>query len=188
MAEIKLWGVRICISFSFLVFLALLFLMKSGGTIFAFFTVCLIHELGHAAALCIAGGSLSQLTFCGMGIKMIPCRNKLLSFRNELFVLLAGPAVNISVFLILNTADRGNYFALLNLCAAVFNLLPYKMLDGGAVLQLLSDCSSCGKTFSAAAGLLRIALLLCAVYAVFYWGMVCFPLLCTAVFYFFADI
>ncbi len=111
MSEFKLCGVKIRIDFSFLVFSALIFLLKDAATVFAFSTVCLIHELGHAAALQFCGGKVSSLTFFGAGIKMLPDRRGMLPAKSELFVLLAGPAANNVMFAALNAQSNSKTIA-----------------------------------------------------------------------------
>lgn len=180
-------GVKIRIEFSFLVFLTLLFLIKNSMTVFCFFTVCLVHEAGHAAAVCFAGGSLSEIIFCGMGIRMIPSRGRILPLKSELFILLAGPAVNLVLFVFLNAIDPGNMFALLNLCAAVFNLMPYKLLDGGSAINLLSENTAHEKTVGTIMTAVRIMLTLMALAVSVMYGKNYFPLFCIAVFYLFSE-
>lgn len=180
-------GVKIRIEFSFLVFLTLLFLIKSSMTIFCFFTVCLVHEAGHAAAVCFAGGSLAEIIFCGMGIRMIPLRGRILPLKSEILILLAGPAVNLVLFVVLNAFDPGNMFALLNLCSAVFNLMPYKLLDGGSAINLLSENTAHEKTVRTVMTAVRIILILMTLSMSVRYGKDYFPLFCIAVFYFFAE-
>lgn len=108
--EVKIFGVKLRVDFSFLVMTAIVFLVSEGQRIREFFLVCLIHELAHAIALCLCGGSLGELIFSGFGIKMIPRRNFLSSGR-ELFILIAGPMINIIMF----TVFRGSSFGILNL-------------------------------------------------------------------------
>lgn len=184
MSIFRIWGVNVRIDFSFLVFLTLLFLMKNGAEIFSFFTVCLLHEAGHAAAVYLTGGRLSSLIFCGMGIKMIPERSKIFPLKSEILVLLAGPAVNLSAFVLFNSADSGNFFALLNLCAAVFNLMPYKLLDGGSVINLISEQTGCEKIVETILTAVRILIILITFYASLFCDKAVFPLFCAAVFYF----
>lgn len=176
-----MFGVRIDVEFSFLVFLSLIFLVKDSLTICGFFTVCLAHETGHAAALYLTGGRLSSLIFCGTGLKMIPERYRIFPVRNELIVLLAGPAVNLIIFAALNAFSPGNTFALMNLCAAVFNLLPYSSLDGGAALNLIFGYrESCAPIMTA----FRLLPVILGVYSVIAFGNTFLALLCVMMFYF----
>ncbi|MCD7811340.1 MAG: hypothetical protein LUG91_05770 [Ruminococcus sp.] len=182
--SLTIGGVRLRIDFTFLVFSAMLFLLRDSRTAFAFLTVCLVHESAHAAVLRLVGGRLSEIIFLGMGIRMIPQRNKLLSAKRELAVLLAGPAANLVLFAAFSLKDSGNYFAFLNLCAALFNLLPYSFLDGGAALNLLFGFMRYSSPVLAAVRLLPV---LFAVYAVIEYGNPFFIPLFVSIFYFLSE-
>lgn len=187
MVEAVICGVKFRVDFSFLVFAALIFLVKDSAVILVYFTVCLVHEIGHGLAVCLSGGRISSVAFYGMGIIMVPCRSGLLTVKKELFILLSGPAVNILLFLLLRNADGFGLFALLNLCAAVFNLLPYSSLDGGAALLLLSDSLKCGKVILVLIGIIQPALSACLFLAALYERTL-IPLFCVSLFYFLSEI
>lgn len=187
MSEFRICGVKVSIDFSFLVFLSLLFLLKNGSMIFSFFTVCLVHEIGHAVAVYMTGGRLSSLFFCGMGIKMIPERLKIFPLKSEVVVLLAGPVVNVILFIVLNSFDRGNEFALLNLCAAVFNLLPYKILDGGTVINLISENRKYEKAVGVVLNVVRIFFVVVTFYMFAFLDRQFIALFSAAVFYFISE-
>lgn len=138
--NLKFKEIKIRIDFSFFVFMAVIFLINDSKTAYAYLTVCAVHEAAHAGVLCIMGGSLREIIFLGTGIKMLPEKYQLLPIRRELAVILAGPIVNIILFFISNLINSENFFALLNLAAVVFNLLPYSALDGGTALELLFGC------------------------------------------------
>lgn len=139
--SLKAGGVCIKADFTFLLFMTLLFMQKDSAVTVCFFGMCLIHELGHAAALAAVGGRVSALVFSGTGIRMIPARDRLLPFGSELFVLFAGPAVNLILFAVLTLCGASEVFAALNLWGGLMNLLPCKVLDGGAVAALLASRS-----------------------------------------------
>lgn len=178
---------KISVKFSFLVFLSLIFLLKDSMVIFSFFTVCAVHEAGHGAALYLTGGRLSAMIFCGTGIRMIPDRTFMPSLKSEIAVLLAGPFANIVLFLILNPLNGGNSFAQLSLCAGLFNLLPYSILDGGAVLSLLIMQSRYERIFLHLLTVLRLGAIIGSACAAAAFGKEYIPLLCAAVFYFAAE-
>ena len=132
---------RIRLHFSFLVFTALVFLLRSGELILSFSTVCAIHEAGHIAAAQLCGRRIASVDITGFGIRMETDRSQLTSINDDLYILLAGPAVNLAVFLLLSIGGCGGSFPLLNLAAALYNLLPYRQLDGGAVIALFTEGS-----------------------------------------------
>ncbi len=115
--------------------------MRDGGIILGFFAVSVLHELGHGLALYAVGGKISVLSFWGMGIKMKPQRGRLLSVRDEAAVLLAGPLSNLLLYGAVQLTVGECMFGYMNLAAAIFNLLPYNMLDGGSLLDLLAGRS-----------------------------------------------
>jgi len=177
-------GVRLRIEFSFLVFSAMIFLLRGAETALVFFAVCLIHEFGHAAVLFASGGRLSELIFLGAGIKMLPDRNKIISIRWETAILLAGPLLNIIIFLVLERISHRNCFAMMNLYAAVFNLLPYSSLDGGAALRLIMGCSEFAGIFLS---FLQVIPLFVIGYAMVFINNLFFLPFCIVLFYFLGE-
>lgn len=144
---------KVRIRFSFLLFNALLFSFRDGVMILSFYAVCLLHELGHIAALRLTGGELRSVEFSCFGIKMTaaPAAN----IGRGIIVLLSGPAVNLLLYAALRLADMGGETALLSLCAGLFNLLPYSFLDGGAVLDLLAEGAACERQLRTFIAILR---------------------------------
>ncbi|MCM1507551.1 MAG: hypothetical protein NC177_10525 [Ruminococcus flavefaciens] len=100
-----------------------------------FYTVCIIHELGHLLAIAVTGGKVKSVIFSGTGVVITPEKNT----RHELFIMLAGAGANLIVFAVLSICGIGGSFRLLNLGTAVYNLLPYRQLDGGSALCMLTD-------------------------------------------------
>lgn len=132
---------KVRIRFSFLLFNALLFSFRDGRMILSFYAVCLLHELGHIAALKLTGGELRSVAFSCFGIKMTAAPAA--SIGRGVIVLLSGPAVNLLLYGVLRLAHICDETALLSLCAGLFNLLPYSFLDGGAILDLLAEGAAC---------------------------------------------
>ena len=129
------------IGFSFLVFNALIFTVSDIRLIMAFYTACAIHEAGHIAALVYTGGRLSAIEFSGAGIRMETVKRSFYSVRSSFFVLIAGPAANLLAYLLLR--GYGGELPRLNLAAALYNLLPLKSLDGGALISLFTSGTAC---------------------------------------------
>lgn len=175
------------VDFSFLVFAALIFLIRDVDVIWGFFSVCMIHEIGHGLAICLSGGRISTVTFYGMGIIMVPCRSGLLPMKKELFILLSGPAVNIILYLLLRGNGEFEAFALLNLCAAVFNLLPYSSLDGGAVLEIFVQNLKYGRTVFVFRVILQAGLSIVLLFLIMKERTL-IPLFCVSLFYFVSEI
>lgn len=130
---------RIKVRYSFLVFNALLFLMRDGNLIAAFYISCIAHEFGHILALKLTGGELRSVELGCSGIKMTasPCKN----IREGIAVLMCGPAVNLLIFAVFRILGIRGYICAFNLAEGIFNLLPFRFLDGGAALELLAEGS-----------------------------------------------
>ena len=130
---------RIRIRFSFLCFNALLFCLCDGKMIASFYAVCLLHELGHIAALRLTGGELRSVELSCFGIRMTaaPAAN----VKRGAAVLLSGPAANLLLYAVLMLTEKCPETASLSLAAGVFNLLPLSSLDGGALLDMLAEGS-----------------------------------------------
>lgn len=130
------------VKFSFLVFNALIFLLRDNAVIMNFYAVCLVHETGHLLAIGITGGKVKSVVFGGAGVVITPEKNS----RHELFIMLAGAGANLIVFFFMLFSGMDGSFRLLNLATAVYNLLPYRQLDGGASLCILTDGTPCERT------------------------------------------
>ena len=130
---------RIRIRFSFLCFNALLFCLCDGKMIASFYAVCLLHELGHIAALRLTGGELRSVELSCFGIRMTaaPAAN----VKRGAAVLLSGPAANLLLYAVLMLTGKCPETASLSLAAGLFNLLPLSSLDGGALLDMLAEGS-----------------------------------------------
>ena len=142
---------RVRVGFSFLCFNALLFCLCDGSMILSFYAVCLLHELGHIAALRLTGGELRSVELTCFGVRMTA------DVKRGAAVLLSGPAANLLLYVLLTAADVCRETAELSLAAGLFNLLPFSSLDGGAVLDMLAEGSVCERQIQLALKALRIA-------------------------------
>lgn len=94
----------------------------------------LCHELGHCAALRLAGNGVGRLKLSAVGAELTPRRP--LSYAAELPTALAGPGASLLCAFL---AARWGFFlfAGLSLALGLFNLLPIHPLDGSRALQSL---------------------------------------------------
>ncbi|MBR6580202.1 MAG: M50 family metallopeptidase [Ruminococcus sp.] len=104
-----------------------------------FYGACIVHELGHIFAVYLTGGEILSIQFSWTGIKMTAAPPK--SAKSAIFVQLCGPLANLLAFLLLLAGGKTGYFAIFCLTEGLLNLLPYKFLDGGTILELLAEIS-----------------------------------------------
>ena len=140
MIELRLFGVKICLDFSFFaVLLVFMLLDKSGVGIMGLYA-CMIHEAGHLIAMLAAGSKPASLVFYGSGFKITSPGEYRLSLAKQAFILFAGCGVNFICFALFyscsNGSERASVFAIIHLLIGFFNLLPVGAFDGGRLASL----------------------------------------------------
>jgi Zn-dependent protease/CBS domain-containing protein len=157
-------GVDVFVHWTFLILLAWIFLAQLGagkdlraallgmGFLLALFGCVVLHEYGHALAARRYGVRTRDITLLPIGgvarLERMPEEP-----RQELWVALAGPAVNVAIAAVIIVVDvalgrmpeslaaavsRTDFLGRLmvvNVFLAVFNLLPAFPMDGGRVLR-----------------------------------------------------
>src|SRR5713226_10045125 len=152
---LKIFGVPIRLHFTFLLLLVFLLFIgigekQSGAStaiyILALFGSILLHELGHALVASRFGIRTVEIVMFPIGGVARP--ERMPKAREELWIALAGPAVNLILAAIISFAVDGRFvplehlkeptdanlaqrIALGNLFLALFNLLPAYPMDGG---------------------------------------------------------
>ncbi len=137
----KFFGVNIKISFLLIIMITLFSLFDKTNTAVCALFAAFIHEFGHIAAAIIVRCSIKEIAFMPFGIRMRMNKSlDLLPTMRKLFIIAAGPAVNLLCFTAIFTLEgEVNDAALIHLITALFNLLPIGTLDGGKILyELLS--------------------------------------------------
>ena len=135
--EVRLGSCRIVIDFGFPAMMALLLLWGDAEYFLQTIGVCMIHELGHGIAMLAAGAGLQEIRLHAAGIRM-KTRAVLLHPLQECAILLSGPTANLLAAAILYVMHGADLLCLSHLCMGLFNLLPYRILDGGSLLEHLS--------------------------------------------------
>lgn len=112
-------------------------LSASFENFFFFFSIIVIHELGHLLMGVFLGWEVDKICFYPYGgvTKFNEDINRKL--KEELLILVSGPIFQIIYFIIgyyLFSSLSFNYY---NLSILVFNLLPIYPLDGGRILNII---------------------------------------------------
>ena len=159
------------ISWGFGAMLALALLAGAGSVLPLVALSALCHELGHLAALGLAGAAVERFRLTAFGAE-IQADTRYLSYPREILCTLSGPAVNLFLALVFARAAGDYVLAGANLLLGVFNLLPAPSLDGGRALHILVSwgldpiaadavCGrvglACGIALTAAAAVLTLA-------------------------------
>jgi Zn-dependent protease/CBS domain-containing protein len=151
-------GIPVRIHFTFVLFLAWISLTSRSGLmwtalILAVFACVLLHEFGHALTARRYGVQTRDITLYPIGgVAMLDGRP---TPRAELWIALAGPAVNVAIAAILGAVlffteggapafslnhVTSSFLATLftaNVSLVVFNMIPAFPMDGGRVLRSL---------------------------------------------------
>lgn len=101
--------------------------------------VCLLHEVGHGIVMLVTGAGIREVRFYAAGMQMVT-HTACLSAAERICIALSGPAVNLACAAALRHLNPET--ALLHLCMGCFNLLPYRVLDGGTALHCLTEHSA----------------------------------------------
>ena len=130
--ELNIGKLHIVINFSFPMILAWIFLQKDAELIKQILAVSMIHETGHGLAMCLTKAGIREIRFYAAGIRM-QTNAYLLSTGKILAVYLSGPVMNLCFALLFWKMNQ--FVAILHLWTGIFNLLPYRVLDGGAAWE-----------------------------------------------------
>ena len=118
------------ISPAFIAFLCAYYYFDPAKTFVPFLFSVTAHEAGHLLALTLLRGRIHKLrlTFSGAVLVTEPLR-----YSSEMIAAVAGPAVNLLLFVLL--AESEPLTAFVNLLLFSYNMLPFYPLDGGRMLR-----------------------------------------------------
>lgn len=153
-----------------------------------FYATCAVHESGHIITLLSYGGRIKAVELSGTGIRIIIKKSGMIPVKSSLFILLSGPAANMIVFFMIKLTGCGGVFSLLNLMAAAYNMLPYRSLDGGAVIDLLTEGSAFERTVDTAMIVIKLTVIVCVTAITCLFGSIAMPMLIASIALFIGDI
>lgn len=141
MFSIRLCKIRISFHFSFFAVISLMLLLDGEGCLMLGFYACLLHEMGHLAAMLWLNVPVSEICFYGAGVKIVPKKRSLTGYGKEFAVLAAGPLANLLVFALsyFFIGGQAAVFGAISLVTGLFNLLPLKGFDGGRIIALAAE-------------------------------------------------
>lgn len=145
MIRLKIFGIKIEISFLYLSLIAVLSIYDRTGIVIWGIFSSFFHEICHLITLYIFRIKPTHMIYGLSGIKIV--KENICSPVKEIIVLISGCLGNLLLFLI---CIRFGLLtgATINLCLFVFNLLPSMVLDGGQILYTIFECFfGCYKSF-----------------------------------------
>jgi Zn-dependent protease len=141
MIKLKFKEINIVFRFTFFAVAAIFLLFRDNEIALMGIAASLIHEFGHIFVMKLLGVRLNSVEFYLLGIKISKSKSQIIPYNRELLVLIAGVAVNLvlSAILLLSRNPHLTSFGIVNAAIGVFNLLPFKILDGGQIKELLIE-------------------------------------------------
>lgn len=141
--EIHIGEVGIRLYFGFFAVILLFFYIsgQQQAMIAAALISCLLHEMGHIAAMCLFSQPPDKICFYAGGIKIIPKRCTIEKRSVSLVVYSAGCAVNFLLAAISFYIGQKS-FSQINFALGAFNLLPFSYFDGGRLISLYASQSA----------------------------------------------
>ncbi len=136
MLEGRIAGVRCRVSLLFPALLTGLLLAQEESLAVSCVLASVMHEGGHLLAMTALGCPPQMCTLGAFGMRIEMGAKRLVGYRRNILISLAGPAVNLlaAVFLWL---CGGQQAAVVHCSLAVLNLLPASALDGGQMVYCL---------------------------------------------------
>lgn len=136
MIELRLRKTLLRLDFSFFAVVALYLFLDGSGLGLSALAACGLHELSHLAVMTVFGVPVDEITFYGAGIRITSPKTDEKGGIARVLILLAGCAANFAAALLF--WRFGNLAAAaINMCTAIFNLLPLGELDGAMLLRTL---------------------------------------------------
>lgn len=129
---VRINNTAVTVDFWFAAVLVFLLLFFPSGNAAMCFLFCVLHELGHLAAMIAFKSVPTEIRLGFFGMRIVT-GGRLLKSAGEIITAAAGPFVNFLLAAALFIMKK-NEAAILSLGLGIFNMLPVSMLDGGRVL------------------------------------------------------
>ncbi len=140
MARFKIFGTYISIDFYFISLCVILIIYSKNDFIISFILSSL-HEIGHILFMRLYKIPIKEVNITPSSVDIVQ-ETSSLNYKKELYILLAGPIMNLLLFLIFfgiylysNVMIFKNIY-LQSLLIGFINLIPISTLDGGRIFQI----------------------------------------------------
>lgn len=136
--KFNFFNTKIYVSFVFMSLISLFLIIDKTGLFLPMAVAAIFHEFGHLFFMWLFGCQPKEINLIPGSVQIVASYS--VGENKNNIILLAGPFVNILIFIILYVNycffnDDGHItFAFINLLLGVFNLLPINGLDGGNVV------------------------------------------------------
>lgn len=141
--QFKFKNIIITISFTFFALVLLLFIFRKNDFLYFTCFFAIIHEFGHLFALNKFGVKILEFKISLFGANIKTENFKKIPIKSEIIILFSGPLINLILCIVLHITNliikniNLNNLVLINLCLAIFNLLPFYNFDGGKIVEIL---------------------------------------------------
>lgn len=134
----RIGSVAVEIKFSFLLLLTVMLIRDINNLVAPVFAGVMLHELGHMLCMSGMGVGIKEITLSLTGIHISKNTVFLLPPYQEVLVHLAGPLANlvtVGCLLLFPQNMQRDYFIVVSIMVAAFNMLPAANLDGANILR-----------------------------------------------------
>ncbi|MDE5946013.1 MAG: hypothetical protein K2G63_01705 [Oscillospiraceae bacterium] len=149
-------------------------MINNTDDILIFFVSCAFHELGHLIAMFISGAESREVYISGLGIKIVQSRNNMISVWRTLIILLSGSLFNFLIFL-LGYKILSPEILTVNLILCIFNMLPFRNLDGGSILICIGEILNADYIFEIILKVFSVIILIAVLILIYIYGFEIIP-------------
>ena len=151
----------------FFLVVAILLITRQENTIGTVLVFLVLHELGHALVYGLGGGEIRCISLTPFGIRMEMGQGEC-SWGWEAAAVAAGPVCNL-------LAAGGAYVlgfhkaGMAGMLLGFYNLFPAHYLDGGLLVELISEKTACNGNLVIRVGDMMLVILLACVFLIAAW-------------------